>query len=133
MQEKARGPQHVLVAAQLASLGSVYNAQGRYGEAEPLFRRALAIGEKASGSDHASVGSVLNSLGFVAANQGRYAEADALYKRSPPSRKEAAATKVPKWRFGSTISPACTKAWVATPMPRRITGARLPSARITRA
>jgi hypothetical protein len=36
--------------------------QGRYAEAEPLYKRALAIGEKALGLDHPTVGVGLNNL-----------------------------------------------------------------------
>jgi hypothetical protein len=33
-------------------LGDLYRAQGRYADAEPLYKRALAIFEKALGPDH---------------------------------------------------------------------------------
>ena len=33
-------------------LAGLYRAQGRYAEAEPLFKRALAVSEKALGPDH---------------------------------------------------------------------------------
>jgi Tetratricopeptide repeat len=36
--------------------------QGRYGEAEPLYLRSLAIREKALGPDHPDVATVLNNL-----------------------------------------------------------------------
>jgi tetratricopeptide (TPR) repeat protein len=36
----------------LNNLAALYDAQGRYGEAEPLYKRALAITEKALGPDH---------------------------------------------------------------------------------
>src|SRR5262245_9758018 len=42
-----RGEEHAELAAALAWLGLVYQAQGRYAEAEPLLRRDLAITEKA--------------------------------------------------------------------------------------
>ena len=47
--ETALGPEHPDVAASLNSMGDLYNTQGRYAEAEPLFRRTLAIREKALG------------------------------------------------------------------------------------
>jgi hypothetical protein len=40
----------------LAELGNIRADQGRYAEAEPLYRRALAILERALGSDHAPGG-----------------------------------------------------------------------------
>lgn len=42
--EKALGPEHPAVATSLNNLAALYNNQGRYAEAEPLYqRRALAI------------------------------------------------------------------------------------------
>jgi len=43
IREKAFGPSHPIVAASLNNLAQLYNAQGRYMEAEPLFKRALSI------------------------------------------------------------------------------------------
>ena len=60
----------------------MYFAQGRYAEAEPLYKRALAISEKALGPDHPDVGSSLNNLAMLYESQGRYAEAEPLYKRA---------------------------------------------------
>ena len=57
------------------------SAQGRYAEAEPLYKRALAIREKALGPDHPDVGTSLNNLAGLYRAQGRYAEAEPLYKR----------------------------------------------------
>ena len=41
---------------------SLYEAEGRYAEAEPLYKRALAIGEKALGSEHPDLANILNNL-----------------------------------------------------------------------
>ena len=49
--EKALGPDHPDVASSLANL-AILRQQGRYAEAEPLYKRALAIYEKALGPDH---------------------------------------------------------------------------------
>jgi len=46
--EKALGPDHPDVAATLTIVAGLYQAQGRIAEAEPLFKRALAIQEKVS-------------------------------------------------------------------------------------
>jgi tetratricopeptide (TPR) repeat protein len=42
-------------AQSLDNLALLYDAQGKYAEAEPLFKRALAIYEKALGKDHPHV------------------------------------------------------------------------------
>src|SRR5437879_8075159 len=44
--EKKYGPAHRDVGAALNNLAQVYGSQGRDGEAEPLFRRSIAIFEK---------------------------------------------------------------------------------------
>ena len=44
-----RGPAHPNVATSLNNLALLYQAQGRYAEAEPLYRRALAIYEEGRG------------------------------------------------------------------------------------
>jgi tetratricopeptide (TPR) repeat protein len=56
--------------------------QGRYSEAEPLYKRSLAVVEKALGHDHPKVAAVLNNLAEVFRKQGRYEDAEPLYKRS---------------------------------------------------
>ena len=40
------------MANSLNSLAGLYDTQGKYAEAEPLYRRALAIAEKALGPEH---------------------------------------------------------------------------------
>lgn len=57
-----------------------YRAQ--YQEAEPLYRRTLAIREKALGPDHPATAASLNNLGLICCRQKRYEEAEALYKRA---------------------------------------------------
>ena len=46
----------------LNNLAGLYHAQGRYADAEPLYKRALAICEKALGPDHPDVALSLNNL-----------------------------------------------------------------------
>ena len=57
-------------------------AQGRYSEAEPLFRDALEIREKQLGPEHPDVASSLNNLAGLLQVQGKYAEAEPLYLRA---------------------------------------------------
>lgn len=45
--ERKLGPEHPQTLASGNNLAFLYKAQGRYGEAEPLYRRALAAREKA--------------------------------------------------------------------------------------
>ena len=54
----------------------------RLAEAEPLYRRALAIGETSLGPDHPQVASVLNNLAQLLRATNRLAEAEPLYRRA---------------------------------------------------
>ena len=76
------GPDDPRVAASLSGLAYVYQDRSRYGEAEPLYKRALAIREKALGPEHPVVASSLFNLAGLYKAQGRYAEAEPLYKRA---------------------------------------------------
>ena len=59
-----------------------FRSQGRYAEAEPLFRQALDIMERAKGAEHLDVAIILNNLGELYYIQGRYAQAEPLYQRA---------------------------------------------------
>ncbi len=61
---------------------NLYYKQGRNAEAEPLYKRSLAIREKILGQEHPDVALSLYNLSYLFHNQGRYAEAERLYKRS---------------------------------------------------
>jgi len=61
------GPEHPDTAQGLNNLGSVLAAQGRYADAEPLYRRALAIWEKVLGPEHPDTSTGLNDLAVVLA------------------------------------------------------------------
>jgi CHAT domain-containing protein len=67
----------------------LYADQGRYAEAEPLYRRALAVDEKSLGPDHPDVARDLNNLAGVYNSQGRYAEAEPLDRRALAIREKA--------------------------------------------
>ncbi|MGA8615192.1 MAG: CHAT domain-containing tetratricopeptide repeat protein, partial [Xanthobacteraceae bacterium] len=66
----------------LNNLAMLYDKQGRHAEAEPLYKRSLAIREKAFGPDDFYVAESLNYLALLYDHQSRYAEAEPLYKRS---------------------------------------------------
>ncbi len=83
------GPQDPRLATSLNDLGEVYRLQGKYAEAEPLYKRSLAIKEKALGPDHPRVATSLNNLGLVYHARGRYAEAEPLHKRALAIREKA--------------------------------------------
>ena len=70
------------MAASLNNLAEIYRKQGKYAQAEPLYKRSLAIMEKALGPEHPSVATSLNNLALLYQAQGKYAEAEPLYKRA---------------------------------------------------
>jgi len=77
------GPQDLRLGTTLNNLASLYEAQGKYAEAEPLDKRALAIEEKALGPEDPYVAIIgLNNLAELYHQQGKYAEAEPLHKRS---------------------------------------------------
>ncbi len=51
-------------------LARLYWQQGRYAEAEPLYKRSLAIQEKALGPDDPAVAMDLNNLALLYDEQG---------------------------------------------------------------
>jgi len=70
------------LATTLDDLAEVYHAQGKDAEAEPLYKRSLAIREKAGVPDQSDQVGTLNGLADLYRAQGKYAEAEPLYKRS---------------------------------------------------
>jgi CHAT domain-containing protein/tetratricopeptide (TPR) repeat protein len=76
------GPDNRTVGRDLNNLALRYWNLGRYDEAEPLYKRALAIDEKALGPDHRDVGRDLNNPAELYRTRRRYAEAEPLMKRA---------------------------------------------------
>ena len=66
----------------LNNLAELFRTQGRYSEAEPLYKRSLAIREKALGPVHPSVGTSLNNLAALAYHQNDWAVAVSYLRRS---------------------------------------------------
>ncbi len=60
----------------------LYQAQGLYGRAEPLFERALAIWEAALGKNHPLVAQSLNNLANLYRAQGNVGRAEPLHERA---------------------------------------------------
>jgi CHAT domain-containing protein len=66
----------------LDALAVLYKNLGRFADAEPLYKRSLAIREKALGPDHRDVAGSLDGLATLYWRQGRYTDAEPLLKRS---------------------------------------------------
>ena len=84
MRKQLLGEAHPDVATSLNDLAHLYNSQGRYGEAEPLYLEALAMYKQLLGEAHPDVAGSLFNLGALRYNQGRYSEAQALLLQAQP-------------------------------------------------
>jgi hypothetical protein len=107
---KARhGEEHPRYATALTTLAGLYYASGKYGEAEPLLKRSLAIAEKALGRDHPDVASARRTLeelqarlaiapdmtaDHMAAAEKAQAEAEAKRKEEMRAREEAESQRI---------------------------------------
>ncbi|CAM9963441.1 unnamed protein product, partial [Ascophyllum nodosum] len=63
--EETLGPRHPDVALSLNNLAGLLLSQGKYDDAESLYKRALAILEEALGPRHPDVAENLNSLALL--------------------------------------------------------------------
>ena len=73
-----------------------HRTQGRYAEAEPLYKRSLAIKEKALGPDHLQVAAALNELARLHETRQQYAEAAPLYRRVARHPGAGAGARAPR-------------------------------------
>ena len=96
-----------------AELIEVYNAQARYGEAEPLLRAELAAAERKATADPNNVVGKMglhnarNQLGRLLRETNRPTEAEALFRRAlADNEKLRRATRLPK--TSSTSAGCCT-------------------------
>ena len=78
--EKALGPQHYEIAANLHNLAAVHAARGHIDEAEEHYRRALALKEKLLGAESPDAALTRNNLGRLMISAGRPREAIPLLK-----------------------------------------------------
>jgi hypothetical protein len=70
-------------------------------QAEPLFRRALAIREKVLGPDHPDTAQSINNLALVLYAKGDYAGAEPLLRRALAIREKALGPNHPDTRLHS--------------------------------
>jgi tetratricopeptide (TPR) repeat protein len=75
------------LATSLNNLAVLYDNQGRYSEAEPLYLEALEMRRRLFTSDHPNIATSLNNLAYLYHNQGRYSEAEPLYLEALEMRK----------------------------------------------
>lgn len=90
------GPEHYEEAINLNNRAALKAARGQRAEAEPLYRRALALKEKLLGSGHPDVAMTLNNLAVLYKAQGKYAEAEAMYDRALAIFEQSLESEHPK-------------------------------------
>ncbi len=74
------------MATSLNTLAGLYDNQGRYAEAEPLYQRSLAIREKALGPEHPDVAQSLENYAALLRNTELNDEAEKLEARAKAIR-----------------------------------------------
>ncbi len=82
LRQQLLGPDHPAVAADLAALAALLDAQDSFAEAETLYRRALVIFRRYYGSEHYELAVSYNNLGALAHRRGRLRQAERLYLRA---------------------------------------------------
>jgi tetratricopeptide (TPR) repeat protein len=104
---KVLGEEHPSVAASLNNLAGLLESQGKYDEAEPLYRQSLAIHRKVSGliyaclfhrtscqfygDEHLAVATDLNNLAGLLKAQGKCDKAEPLYQQSLAIKRKVCA------------------------------------------
>lgn len=76
-------------AESLNNLANLYQQQGLYSRAEPLYSRALDLRETVLGKHHLTVADSLNNLALLYREQGLYGRAEPLYVRALALRESA--------------------------------------------
>nr|MDZ7998546.1 tetratricopeptide repeat protein [Aulosira sp. DedVER01a] len=67
------------LATSLNNLAELYESQGKYSQAEPLYIQALDLRRRLLGKEHPDVASSLNNLAGLYRSQGKYSQAEPLY------------------------------------------------------
>ena len=75
--------------ALMSHVASYLSNRARYAQAEPLYQRALQIGENTLSGEHPLVAEVLHGLAQLYREQGKYEEAEPLFQRALTIREQA--------------------------------------------
>ncbi|NET69787.1 MAG: CHAT domain-containing protein [Sphaerospermopsis sp. SIO1G2] len=75
MRKRLLGDEHPQVATSMNNLALLYSSQGRYAEAEPLYRQALEMTKRLLGDEHPDVATSMNNLAFLYSRQGNITNA----------------------------------------------------------
>ena len=75
------GESHPTTLGNMNNLTGTYNKQGKYSEAEVLFKQCLDKQKVLLGENHRHTLNTMNNLANTYDRQGKYSEAEVLYKR----------------------------------------------------
>ena len=84
------GPQDPRLGTSLDRVATLHQAQGNYAEAEPLYKRSLAIREKTLGPEHPNVAQVLENYAGLLRETNREDEAAKMEARAQAIRAKYA-------------------------------------------
>jgi len=70
------GHEHPDTITLMNDLALLYQHQGKYADAEPLYKEALAGSQKALGLEHPYTLTSMNNLAFLYRHQGKYTDAE---------------------------------------------------------
>ena len=109
----------------VGNLAILLGEQGKYDEAEPMYRRALAGEEEALGPAHPSTLATVGNLAILFAQQGKLDEAEPLFRRELAGEEEALGPAHPD-TLGTVVNLAgLLKIRASTTRRSRWTAARL--------
>ena len=83
------------LAAALNNLAQIYADQGHDDQAEPIYKRAIALMERGTGLDSVEIAPLLNNLAALDQRQSRFGEAEPLFKRALAIREKVLSREHP--------------------------------------
>ncbi|RXH21359.1 hypothetical protein XH99_23555 [Bradyrhizobium nanningense] len=83
------------LAAALNNLAQIDADQGHDDQAEPLYKRAIALMEKGTGQGSVEIAPLLNNLAALYQRQSRFTEAEPLFRRALVVREQALSREHP--------------------------------------
>jgi tetratricopeptide (TPR) repeat protein len=91
------GEKHPHYAMSLVRLAGLYQAQGNYAKAEPLYVEALSIWKQAPGDKHPDYARSLNDMAVLYGNQAKYANAESVFVEALAIGKQLLGDKHPEY------------------------------------
>ena len=79
----------------LNNLAELYRIQGRYREAEPLYKQALEIRRESTDRDEPAMAATLNNLGLLYFHLGQYDQSERLLRQALTIRERVLGRTIP--------------------------------------